>query len=157
LNTGDTIWVTDPSVAPYGLAMASGKLYVTNWAGRHPEAADTNVARVPWGLARVNNEAGGGTREGSVTVIDPATGKILREIIVGLHPNEIVAGRDGKYIYVTNSNSDNVSVIRTSSDEVTETINLKLQPEITSLFGDSPDELCLSPDGKTLYVANGME
>ena len=37
--TGDTIWTADPGVAPYGITMASGKLYVTNWAGRNPEAA----------------------------------------------------------------------------------------------------------------------
>ena len=57
MNSGDTIWVADPGVAPYGLTMASGKLYVTNWAGRHPEAGDKDVAGVPWGLARVNNNS----------------------------------------------------------------------------------------------------
>ena len=53
--TGNTIWVADPGVAPYGITMASGKLYVTNWAGRHPEAGDKDVAGVPWGAARVDN------------------------------------------------------------------------------------------------------
>src|SRR5664279_2414681 len=92
LNTGDTIWKTDPGVAPYGIATASGKLYITNWAGRHPDKDDKNVAGVPWGLARVNNEsAGGATREGSIAVIDMSTGKILKEVIVGLHPNEIIS------------------------------------------------------------------
>jgi len=64
LSSGDTIWVAAPGIAPYGLTMASGKLYVTNWAGRTPEANDQEVAGVPWGLARVNNKtAGGATRE----------------------------------------------------------------------------------------------
>ena len=36
--------------------MAAGKLYVTNWAGRHPEAGDKEVAGIPWGLARVDNK-----------------------------------------------------------------------------------------------------
>jgi YVTN family beta-propeller protein len=158
LNTGDTIWITDPGVAAYGLTMASGKLYVTNWAGRHPENGDINVAGVPWGLARVDNvTAGGSTREGSVAVIEPSSGRIIKEIVVGLHPNEIISDKSGRYVYVTNSNSDNVSVISTISDEITETISVRLQPAINPFFGDSPNGLCLSPDGKTLYVANGMD
>ena len=157
LISGDTIWTTDPGVAPYGLTMASGKLYVTNWAGRHPEASDKEIAGVPWGIARVDNKAGGATREGSVAVIDPANGRLISEIIVGLHPNEITSDNNGKFVYVTNSNSDNVSVINTAIDEVTETISVRLQPKINSFFGDSPDGLCLSSDGKSLYVANGMD
>ena len=158
LNTGDTIWKTDPGVAPYGIATASGKLYITNWAGRHPDKDDKNVAGVPWGLARVNNEsAGGATREGSIAVIDMSTGKILKEVIVGLHPNEIISDKGGKYIYVTNSNSDNVSVLNTANDSITETINLRLNAANNPYFGDSPNGLALSPNEKYLYVANGMD
>jgi len=154
---GDTIWITAPGVAPYGIASASGKLYVTNWAGRFPEDGDKNVAGVPWGLARVNNDAGGSTREGSVAVIDPSTGRIIKDILTGLHPNEIIAGKDGKFLYVTNSNSDNVSVISAIKDDVVETIGLRLQKEINPFFGDSPNGLCLSADNSILYVANGMD
>jgi YVTN family beta-propeller protein len=156
--TGDTIWVVNPGVAPYGLTMASGKLYVTNWAGRNPEAGDKDIAGVPWGLARVDNKnAGGATREGSVAVIDTATGKIIKELVVGLHPNEIISDKSGKFVYLTNSNSDNVTVISTLTDTISETISIKLQPAVNTFFGDSPDGLCLSPDGKYLYVANGMD
>jgi YVTN family beta-propeller protein len=158
LISGDTIWIANPGVAPYGITLASGKLYVTNWAGRHPETGDKEIAGVPWGVARVDNKAAGGaTREGSITVIDPASGKILKEIVVGLHPNDIVSDKNGKYVYVTNSNSDNVSVISTSQDKISETISVRLQPELNTFFGDSPNGLCLSPDGKSLYVANGMD
>jgi YVTN family beta-propeller protein len=157
LKSGDTIWTANPGVAPYGLTMAAGKLYVTNWAGRHPSDDDNEVAGVPWSLARVNNKAGGSTREGSVTVIRPSNGRIIKEIVVGLHPNEIISDRDGKYVYVTNSNSDNVSVIDTRNDTIDETISVRLQPDINPYFGDSPDGLCLSTDEKTLFVANGMD
>jgi YVTN family beta-propeller protein len=156
--TGDTIWVTDPGVAPYGITLASQKIYVTNWAGRHPDTDDKEVAGVPWGLARVDNgKAGGATREGSVTVINPTDGKIVKEIIVGLHPNEIISDKSGKFVYVTNSNSDNVSVIRTSDNSIAETISLRLQPSVNSFFGDSPNGLTLSADEKTLFVANGLD
>ena len=148
LISGDTIWVTDPGVAPYGLTMAAGKLYVTNWAGRHPSADDKEVAGVPWGLARVNNSTGGSTREGSVTIIQPSGGKILKEVVVGLHPNEIISDKEGKFVYLTNSNSDNITVINTTTDEIDETISVRLQPDINPFFGDSPNGLCLSPDRK---------
>jgi YVTN family beta-propeller protein len=157
LHTGDTLWITSTGVAPYGITRAAGKLYVTNWAGRHPDEGDKNVAGVPWGLARVDNEKGGSTREGSVTVVRPFDGKILKQIITGLHPNEIVSDTRGKFVYVTNSNSDNISVIDTRKDEVSETISVRLQPEINPYFGDSPNGLCLSKDDRTLYVANGLD
>jgi YVTN family beta-propeller protein len=155
--TGDTIWVAGTGVAPYGLTIASNKLYITNWAGRVPESGDTEVAGIPWGLARVDNNAGGSTREGSISVIDPKNGKIIKEIIAGLHPNDIISDQSGKIVYVTNSNSDNISVINTLNDEITETISVRLQPKINPFFGDSPNGLCLSSDEKLLYVANGMD
>ena len=157
LETGAAVWEMDPGVAPYGITMASGNLYVTNWAGRHPLENDKDVAGIPWGLAKVNNKAGGSTREGSVTIIDPVDGRIIKELIVGLHPNEIITDTRGRFVYVTNSNSDNVSVINTFINEVVETISVRLQPEINPFFGDSPNGLCLSADEKTLYVANGMD
>jgi YVTN family beta-propeller protein len=138
--------------------MAAEKLYVTNWAGRKPEGGDLEIAGIPWGAARVDNKAAGGaTREGSVAVIDRKNGKILKEIVVGLHPNDIVSHKSGKFVYITNSNSDNVSVINTATDTISETISVKLQPEINQYFGDSPNGLAISPNGKTLYVANGMD
>ncbi len=156
--TGDTVWVAYPGVAPYGIAMAAGKIYVTNWAGRFPSERDKDVAGVPWGLAKVDNKAGGGsTSEGSVAVFDAETGAFYKDIMVGLHPNEIISDKRGRYIFVTNSNSDNVSVINTFRDVVTETISVRLQPDINHYFGDSPNGICLSPDEHTLYVANGMD
>jgi len=158
LESGEIKWIADPGVAPYGLTKAAGKLYVTNWAGRHPEKNDPDVAGVPWGLARVDNkDAGGATREGSVTILDPSDGTIIKELVVGLHPNDIIADRNGKYVYLTNSNSDNVMVISTETDDIAETISVRLLPESNPFFGDSPNGLCLSTDGRLLFVANGMD
>ncbi len=156
LETGDTIWQSPTGVAPYGLAYSNGKLYTTNWGGRVPESDDRDIAGVPWGNVRIN-PANAGTREGSVSVFDPSTGKLLREIIVGLHPNKIIASPDQKFVFLTNSNSDAVSVIRTDMDTVSETIPIRLQPEFNNFFGDSPNGLTISKDGRTLYVAAGMD
>ena len=150
------IWTSPVGVAPFGITKAKGKIYVTNWAGSVPDKNDANVAGVPWGSAKVDPRTGA-TREGTVSVLDPKTGKVLKEITVGLHPNDIIASADEKFIFVANANSDNVSVISTSTDEVAETISVRLSAEKNSFWGDSPNGLELSKDGKTLYVANGMD
>jgi len=156
LATGDTTWIQSTGVAPYGLTYANNKIYVTNWGGRLPESGDINIAGVPWGVARVDEQTGA-TREGSVSVYDHLTGELLKEILVGLHPNEIIHDKKGKLVFITNSNSDNVSVIDTGTDEVVETISVRLQNDINTYFGDSPQGLGISKNGKTLYVANGLD
>jgi YVTN family beta-propeller protein len=150
------IWTAQVGVAPFGIASASGKIYVTNWAGGIPDSTDKNVAGVPWGSAKVDS-INGSTREGTVSVLDPKSGNVLSEIMVGLHPNDLVASNDGRFVYVANANSDNVSSIATSTDMVTETISVRLTGEKNPYWGDSPNGLAISHDDKTLYVANGMD
>ena len=154
--TGKTIWSVPTGVAPYGIVSARGKLYVTNWAGSIPDKGDTDVAGVPWGSAKVDTKTGA-TREGTVSVIDPSSGKLLKEIIVGLHPNDIISCTTGDFVYIANANSDMVSVINTKKDEVSEQISVRLLPDKNPYFGDSPNGLAITHDGKSLFVANGMD
>ncbi len=156
LATGEIRWTANTGVAPYGITLANNKLYVTNWAGGIPETLDQHVAGVPWGKAKIDT-ATASCCEGSVSVFDPATGKLLKEVVVGLHPNKIISAPDGKQVYLTNSNSDMVSVINTTTDLVCESISLHLQKSLNSYFGDSPNSLAISSSGKTLYVANGTD
>jgi len=156
LDKGDIMWEANVGVAPYGVVAANGKLYVTNWGGGIPDETDQDVAGVPWGKAKVDPETGS-IREGSVTVLDPATGKVLKEIIVGLHPNDIIKSPDEKYVYVSNANSDYVSVIDTRAEKITETISVRLLGDENPFWGSSPNGLAISGKGKNLYVANGMD
>lgn len=155
LQSNQVVWVTTVGVAPFGIALAAGKLYVTNWAGRQPVAGE-EVAGTPWDPAVVDS-ATGAVSNGTVTVLDPKWGKILKEIPVGLHPNDIVKSPDESFVYVANANSDNVSVISTKTESVTETISVRLMKNAKNFIGDSPNGLGISPDGKRLYVANGMD
>ncbi len=156
IDNGQIAWEANVGVAPYGVVAAGGKLYVTNWGGGIPDESDTDVAGVPWGKAKVDPETGS-IREGSVTVLDPASGDVLSEIIVGLHPNDIVKSPDEKYVYIANANSDFVSVIDTREDQITETIPVRLLGDENPFWGSSPNGLAISGNGKTLYVANGMD
>ena len=156
IETGEFVWTVPTGVAPYGIAKANDKIYVTNWAGAVPAADDKNVAGVPWGSAKVDPETGA-TREGTVSVFNPEDGSLLSEIVVGLHPNDIVIGSNGDFVYVANANSDNISVIDTKKDVEIEQIRVRAGNSDNSFFGSSPNGLALSTDGTKLFVANGMD
>lgn len=156
IGTGEIIWVSNVGVAPFGIVAANGKLFVTNWGGGIPEDSDPDVAGVPWGRARVDPETGA-TREGTVSIIDEVTGEVLSELEVGLHPNDIVKSRDERFVYVANANSDEVSVISTETNQVTETVSVRLMGDENPFWGSSPNGLAISRNGKQLYVANGMD
>jgi len=138
--------------APYGIAIVGDKAYVSNWAGRMPGPGDPQG---PSGEAKpvrvdpVRNIAS----DGSVSVVDLAAGRELKQIVVGLHPSGIAASPDGKHVCVANANSDTVSVIDTTRDEVVETISVR--PAENLLFGSGPSAVVFSQYGKTLYVSNG--
>jgi YVTN family beta-propeller protein len=155
-STGITAWSVATGVAPFGISKANGKLYVTNWAGGNPLENDENVAGIPWGSAKIDPGTGA-TREGTVSVFNSSDGKLIKEIVVGLHPNDIISGPHEKFVYVANANSDAISAINTNTDEISETISVRLGEEQNPYWGDSPNGLGISSDGLTLYVANGMD
>ncbi len=156
LATGKVLWEEKTGLAPYGIIQAAGRLYVTNWAGMVPAEDTIHTAGIPWGKARVDSVTGV-VNSGSVSVLDPENGKIICEIPVGLHPNDLVSSPGGEYVYVANGNDDYISVIHTGTNKVVEKISVRLLHENNPYFGDSPNGLVLSADGKTLYVSNGMD
>ena len=152
LATGKVIREIPVGNAPYDVVIVGRKAYVSNWAGRLPGEGDTTGPAGAGTPVRVDP-----TRhianDGSVTVVDLDAGKGTAEIVVGLHPTEIVATPDGQFVMVANAHSDTISVIDTETNRVVETISTK--PEETLLFGSTPNALAISPDGRTLYAANG--
>lgn len=102
----------------------------------------------------------------SVTVIDTNTNSHVRDIRVGIRPNDMALSPDGR-LFVACAGDNTVHVIQTRSVEVAangptratrppegvrEVLNTALEP--TELEGSSPVGTAVSPDGKTLYVAN---
>lgn len=150
------MWTTQTGMAPFGIAIASSKAYVSNWAGPVPTDTSRETAGIPYSNVYVNPKTGA-TSSGTISVIDLQDGKTLKEIEVGLHPNAIIASKDRNFIYVANGNSDDISVIDTKEDKVVDSISVKLGAWDNLYVGDSPNALAIDKNGSTLYVANGMD
>jgi YVTN family beta-propeller protein len=153
----EQIWTSPTGVCPYGLSLIDDKIFVSNWAGPVTNPNDGfETAGIPWGNAYIDPKTGAMSR-GTLSVIDAKSGKFIKEIEVGLHPNAILPSKNGQKIFVANGNSDNVSVIDTKSLTVTDSIFVGLFNENKTLIGSTPNALALDESGKTLYVANGLE
>lgn len=156
LSDRSIIWQVSTGMAPYGVTLANRKIYVTNWAGERALDTTRERAGIPWGAVYTDPRTGA-TSSGTVSVFDPVTGQNLQEIRVGLHPNAIRSGKDGRFVYVCSGSDDEVIVIDTHSDKVIEQIRVGLLKNHTKLGGSSPNGLVLNADNSHLYVSNGMD
>jgi YVTN family beta-propeller protein len=148
-EANDEIWVLDPgtlallSAIPVGLhphtcvfGADNRHLYVSDWGSR------------------------------TVSVVDTEKGRRVREIAVGLRPTDMALAPDGR-LFVACGGDNTVHVIQTRRLETAEPdagptrrlpegtreiISTSLYPE--SPEGSTPDGVAVSPDGRTLFVAN---
>ncbi|MCH7731516.1 MAG: hypothetical protein IIB44_03225 [Candidatus Marinimicrobia bacterium] len=85
------------------------------------------------------------------------TGILVGDLIEGIpavggsSPNSLVATSD--YLFVSNGNNDNISVIDIKSDSILTHIYLKPHEAVKQFRGVIPFGLAVSPDEKRLYVA----
>ncbi|HLN54958.1 MAG TPA: bifunctional YncE family protein/alkaline phosphatase family protein [Bacteroidales bacterium] len=140
-------------VAPYDVVLKDdSKAYVTNWGGRQTKEGES-VYKSSGTPALVDPETGIAS-SGTVSVIDLSKNEQVKSIEVGLHPSGMALSPNKDRLYVACANSDLIFVIDTKTDEVVEKISVH---EEGSLFGSSPNDVVVSPDGKTLLVANGTD
>jgi|694.fasta_scaffold24191_2 YVTN family beta-propeller protein len=158
INWGDktTEWIANTGVAPYGVSIANGAVYVSNWAGETAIDSTRERAGVPWGLAYTDPKTGA-TASGTVSIFNINDGSLIKELKVGLHPTAIKSSSDEKYVYVANGSSDEISVINTKSNEVAETIFVGMTRKGQIFQGSTPNGLELNKENTILYVANGMD
>src|SRR5262245_15769972 len=130
------------------------KVYVSNWGGKVPGPTDFTDGQFPVVVDRRT----GIPVSGTVSVIDAASNTVAKTIEVGLHPNGMALSPRGDRVYVTNANSDTVSVIDTATDAVVKTLHVgEVGRGRTPILGSSPNAVTVSPNGRTLYVANAAE
>jgi YVTN family beta-propeller protein len=141
-------------IAPYEVVLAgASKAYVSNWGGRKPRKGESSYYTS--GSRVLVDPETGIANNGTVSVVDLGLNVQIKEIEVGLHPSGMVLSPDGGRLYVACANSDLVSVINTSTDEVIENISVHMDKDLP--FGSSPNALTISRDGKYLFVANGTD
>ncbi|MET7702445.1 bifunctional YncE family protein/alkaline phosphatase family protein [Streptomyces sp. NPDC005485] len=133
--------------APRDMVAVGSKLYVSNEGGRTALPGDTTVnsynTQVP------ADPATAATTTGTVSVIDTADPSAdVASVSVGLHPTALYA-KNGA-VFVTNTATNDVSVIDTHKDEVVQTISTKPWPEAS--VGYEPDAVTLTQDGHLLVT-----
>jgi YVTN family beta-propeller protein len=163
-----------------GLAVdpGTGKIYACNEGNHeiwvlHPETLAVE-ARIPVGLHPHSCVMGSDRRHlyvsnwGSrnVSVVDTQKLRRVRDISVGTRPNEMALAPDGR-LFVACAGDNTVHVIQTRTVETPEAgasptrripegtreiITTSLYPDAPE--GSTPDALAVSPDGRTLFVAN---
>ncbi|KIF75848.1 phosphoesterase [Streptomyces sp. 150FB] len=133
--------------APRGMVQVGDKLYVSNEGGRPARPGETTInsynTQVP------ADPVTGATTTGTVSVINlkkPAAA--VASITVGLHPTAMYAKKGA--VFVTNTATNDVSVIKTANDKVVQTIATQPWPEAS--VGYEPDAVTLTDDGHLLVT-----
>ncbi len=80
---------------------------------------------------------------GTVSVIDTATDKVVREIAAGKKPRGMALSKDGKRLYVSDQPNNALDIIDTEKGEIVGTVAL----------GESPEGVGISPDGMWVIAA----
>ncbi|MCO1593865.1 phosphoesterase [Micromonospora sp. RHAY321] len=133
--------------APRDMIMVGSKLYVSNEGGRPALPGESTINSYNTQVPADPSTAS--TTTGTVSVIDVANpAAAVASIDVGLHPTALYA-KNGA-LFVTNTNSDDVSVIDTASNKVVQTIATQPWPEAT--VGYQPNAVTLTDDGHLLVT-----
>jgi YVTN family beta-propeller protein len=133
--------------APRDMVQIGDKLYVSNEGGRPAKAGDSTInsynTQVP------ADPVTAATTTGTVSVIDLAhPASDVASIKVGLHPTALYAKKGA--LFVTNTATNDVSVIDPAKDKVVQTIATQPWPEAS--VGYEPDAVTLTDDGRLLVT-----
>ena len=140
---------------PYDVVLVGQKAFVSNWAGRRPQAGDLTGPAGRGTEVRVDPKRHIAS-EGSVTVLHLEEGAPTSfEILTGLHASALAVSPNKQFVVCANAGSDNLSFIDVTTERVTETVWVKSKP--SDLFGASPNALAFDPSGERLFVANGSQ
>ena len=134
--------------APHAVVVKDGSAYVTNQGGRPAQAGDTTVDSA--GTKIVADPVTGGPSTGTVSVVDLTSAKTVGTIPVGLQPTGEAV--HGEAVFVTNTSSDTISVIDTTQQHKTQTIDVQPLPHLPA--GSQPNGVTFVGDNQ-LVVSLG--
>ncbi|MGA7991233.1 MAG: beta-propeller fold lactonase family protein [Thermoanaerobaculia bacterium] len=97
----------------------------------------------------------------SVSLVDAARGAVLATVKTADHPSDLAFSPDGRTLFVAQSNRNLIAAVDVAARSVVRQISVALGPDGPGTpsadalpDGSTPNALALSPDGKTLFVAN---
>jgi YVTN family beta-propeller protein len=153
--SGKVLRTWDVGVAPFGVALADQKIYVSNWGGRRPDSNSVVGPIGRNGVVRVDGRSI--ANEGSVSIIhlDGDSNSAPAEILTGQRACALALSPNGKYIVCANAGDDTLSVIDTRTDKTVETIIVRQKPG--DPLGAQPNALVFDRRGKELFVCNGSQ
>ncbi|HEY0696164.1 MAG TPA: phosphoesterase, partial [Kribbella sp.] len=133
--------------APRDMLTVGSKLYVSNEGGRPAKPGEPTINS--YGTQVPASQVTAATTTGTVSVIDLANPAAAPSSIdVGLHPTALYA-KNGA-LFVTNTATNNVSVIDTARNKVVQTIATQPWPEAS--VGYEPNAVTLTNDGHLLVT-----
>ena len=141
--------------APHSILInsAGNTAYVSNEGGRAATQSDFQVYSA--GTNIVADAVVGAAITGTVSVVDLPSMTVTATISTGLHPTGLAFY--GKSLLVANTYSDSISVIDTTKNVVTQTINLALPIAIPgqgqAAYGAAPDSITVDAKNGIAYVA----
>jgi YVTN family beta-propeller protein len=168
LNQNDTLVKIDLTVkspkqgkqirvgnAPHSIVISNDgtTAYISNEGGRAATDADFQIYSA--GTEMVADAVTGAAVTGTVSVVDLASMKVSANIPTGLHPTGMAF--HGRFLLVTNTYSDSISVIDTTSNKVVRTINLGLPVGVPGsgkpAYGAGPNSIAVDAKRDIAYVA----
>jgi DNA-binding beta-propeller fold protein YncE len=149
-RTGTLLRTFDVGVAPFDVVLVGDRAFVSNQGGRRPGPDDRTGPAGRGTEVRVDERDI--ASDGSVSVLDLASGTLLRETRVGLHASDLAVSPDGAWVVCANAASDTVSVLDRDGTPV-ETLWARRKPN--DLLQASPNAVCFDATGERLFVANG--
>src|ERR1051326_2363730 len=127
--------------------------YISNEGGRAATEADFQIYSA--GAEIVADPVVGGAITGTVSVVDLASMTVTDTIATGLHPTGMAWF--GRYLLVTNTYSDSISVIDSVRKKVAWTIDLGLPIGVPgkqkSAYGAAPNAIAVDKENGIAYVA----
>jgi len=142
LSTGAVVTVDIP-VVPHNVQISpDGKLILAVGPAREAHGGHGGDAKDGHGNANSSHEAAADL--GLVLLKASEPDELIASLPAGSHPAHVVTSQDGAFAYITNADTDRVSVVDMNRKAIV--------AEIPT--GGYPHGLRLSPDGTQLFVAN---
>jgi YVTN family beta-propeller protein len=159
---------------PYGVLVSPDgrRAYVTNWGMFNPQGNDNPGTQIPNPPVDIPPTSGYNTPQSSSVwtydLTDPASPTVINKtrigrdldgyrILSGSLPSSIALSPNGTTLAVTSSNDQLVAVLDAATGSLMRNIDLRLYPGAPKEgpTGVQPNALAWTPDGNTLFVAEG--